>query len=82
MVQDEAHERDHIGEYVEIDLEVRIVHVQQVVDSLPHRFDGAQDEGAEGDPVEVDVLLPSLDVVQQDARLVDVVDALFLGDVG
>ena len=82
MVQDEAHERDHIREDVEIDLEVRIVNVEQVVDSLPHRFDGAQDEGTEGDSVEVYVLLPSFDVVQQDASLVDVVDALFLGDVG
>jgi len=81
VVQDEAHERDHIREDVESDLELWVVHVHDVVDALVDGLDGAQEVGAEDNSVEVDVLLASLNVVEQHSGLVQVVHSLFLSDV-
>ena len=50
--------------------------------ALVDGLDGADDERAEADAEEVDVLLPLFDVVEEDTGLLDAVDAFLLSDVG
>ena len=65
-----------------MNFEIRIVDVYELLDALVNCFGGAEDEGREDDPVEIYVFLSTLDVMEEDAGLVDVVDTFFLGDVG
>ena len=45
MVEHEAHERNHVAEYVKLNLEVGVVDVYHLLDTLENSFDGTQDEG-------------------------------------
>ena len=81
MIEHKTDEWNCIAKNVKIYLEFWIVHIYDVDAALVDCFDGANDEGGQTDAEEVNILLPLLNMVKKDTRLLNTIHSLFLSYV-